>query len=109
MNEKISLILAQMAELEANLRTAVHEQESRIFFQIKGKRVEFEHSVKAAHRKLKKSFLRWLVTDRPPYAMRAADGTIVEVFEWKSEEAIAGAHGNPQVQAMWGRYAEACP
>ena len=65
MNEKISLILAQMAELEANLRTAVHEQESRIFFQIKGKRVEFEHSVKAAHRKLKKSFLRWLVTDRP--------------------------------------------
>ena len=34
MNEKISLILAQMAELEANLRMAVHEQESRIFFQI---------------------------------------------------------------------------
>ena len=33
MNEKISLILAQMAELEASLRTAVHEQESRISFQ----------------------------------------------------------------------------
>lgn len=35
MNEKISLILilAQMAELEANLRTAVHEQESSIFLQ----------------------------------------------------------------------------
>jgi hypothetical protein len=49
-----------------------------------------------------------LVTDRPPYAMRAADGTIVEVFEWKSEEAIAASHKNSQVQAMWGRYAEAC-
>ena len=49
-----------------------------------------------------------LATDRPPYAMRAADGTIVEVFEWQSEQAIATAHENPQVQAMWGRYAAAC-
>src|SRR5881397_1239919 len=29
-----------------------------------------------------------LVTDRPPYLMRAADGTFVEVFEWKSSAAI---------------------
>lgn len=65
MNEKITLILAQMAALENDLRTAVHEQESKMFFQIKGKRVEFESSVKAAHRKLKKNFFRWLVTDRP--------------------------------------------
>ena len=49
-----------------------------------------------------------LATDRPAYAMRAADGTIVEVFEWKSVEAIAAAHDNPQVLAMWGRYAEPC-
>ena len=65
MNERISLILAQMAALEADLRTAVQEQESKMFFQIKGKRVEFESSVKAAHRKLKKNFFRWLVTNRP--------------------------------------------
>ncbi len=65
MNEKITLILAQMVALENDLRTAVHEQESKMFFQIKGKRVEFESSVKAAHRKLKKNFFRWLVTDRP--------------------------------------------
>jgi Antibiotic biosynthesis monooxygenase len=49
-----------------------------------------------------------LVTERPAYAMRAADGTIVEVFEWKSPEAIAAAHQNPQVLSMWGRYAQAC-
>jgi quinol monooxygenase YgiN len=49
-----------------------------------------------------------LATDRQPYAMRAADGTIVEVFEWSSDTAMASAHTNPQVQAMWGRYAEAC-
>ena len=36
-----------------------------MFFQINGKRVEFERSVKAAHRRLKKNFFRWLVTDRP--------------------------------------------
>jgi hypothetical protein len=46
------------------------------------------------------------VSDRPAVAMRAKDGTIVEVFEWK-DGAIAVAHEHPEVQAMWGRYAEA--
>ena len=49
-----------------------------------------------------------LATERPAYAMRAKDGTIVEVFEWKSKEAIATAHENPAVQQMWKRYGEAC-
>lgn len=65
MNENIAQILAKMAALEDELRTAVNEQESKMFFIIKGKRVEFESSVKAAHRKLKKNFFRWLVTNRP--------------------------------------------
>ena len=54
-----------MAELEDELRAAVHQQESRIFFQINGKRVEFEKSVRTAHRKLKKNVFRWLLTNRP--------------------------------------------
>ena len=49
-----------------------------------------------------------LVTDRPPYAMRSADGTIIEVFEWKSQEAIDAAHANPVVLKMWERYGEVC-
>lgn len=65
MNEKINDILLQMAELEAQLRDAVLTQESKMFFQIKGKRVEFEASVRQAHRKLKTGVLRWLVRDRP--------------------------------------------
>ena len=65
MNERIANILAQMAVLEGELRTAVHEQESRVFFRINGTRVEFERSVEAAHRRLRKNFFRWLVTDRP--------------------------------------------
>jgi quinol monooxygenase YgiN len=38
-----------------------------------------------------------LATERVPYAMRSADGTIIEVFEWKSKEAIEAAHTNPAV------------
>jgi hypothetical protein len=49
-----------------------------------------------------------LATERPPYVMRAASGTLVEVFEWKSDEAAAQAHNNPAVLAMWARFGEAC-
>ena len=49
-----------------------------------------------------------LVTDRPAVAMVAADGTVVEVFEWASKEAIEAAHANETVQALWRRYAEVC-
>ena len=65
MNDHIKDLLAQMAALEAQLRTAVQDQECRVFFQIKGKRVEFERSVIEAHRQLKTGFFRWLVTNRP--------------------------------------------
>ena len=49
-----------------------------------------------------------LVTDRPAYVMRAGDGTIVEVFEWRSAEAIEKAHANPAVLALWDEFGEAC-
>jgi quinol monooxygenase YgiN len=49
-----------------------------------------------------------LVTERQPYAMRADDGTIIEVFEWKSQAALDAAHTNPEVLKMWGRYSEVC-
>lgn len=49
-----------------------------------------------------------LVTDKPGYVMRAADGTIVEVFEWRSAEAVQQAHRNPAVQALWAEFGAAC-
>ncbi len=49
-----------------------------------------------------------LVTDRASIMMEAADGTIIEVFEWVSDEAIKNAHTNPEVLKMWGEYAEVC-
>lgn len=65
MNEKISQLLDQISALEADLLKAVQEQEASARFKIKGKRVEFEESVRQAHRGLKNSFFRWLVTNRP--------------------------------------------
>ena len=49
-----------------------------------------------------------LVTDRAPITMEAEDGTIVEVFEWKSKAAIESAHTNPAVLEMWSQYSEVC-
>ena len=49
-----------------------------------------------------------LVTNRPAYVMRAADGTVVEVFEWRSAAAIQQAHSNPAVQALWAEFSAVC-
>lgn len=49
-----------------------------------------------------------LVTDRAPIIMRARDGTIIEVSEWKSPEAIDAAHKNPNVLAMWNKFFAIC-
>ena len=49
-----------------------------------------------------------LVTDRAPTIMRARDGTIIEVSEWKSHEAIDAAHKNPIVLARWNKFFESC-
>ncbi|HWM23729.1 MAG TPA: antibiotic biosynthesis monooxygenase [Chthoniobacterales bacterium] len=49
-----------------------------------------------------------LVTDRVPVIMRAKDGTIIEVSEWKSHEAIEEAHQNPRVLAMWDKFFALC-
>ena len=43
----------------------------------------------------------------PATAMQAADGTVVEVFEWQ-DGAVAKAHADPRVLAMWARFGEVC-
>ncbi len=49
-----------------------------------------------------------LVSERPAYVMRGAGGTIVEVFEWASAEAIRRAHSNAAVGALWAEFAAVC-
>jgi len=48
-----------------------------------------------------------LATDHPVTICRAADGPIVEVFEWEAG-AIERAHANPVVGELWKRYNAAC-
>lgn len=50
---------------------------------------------------------RGLATDMPVTAMRAQDGTIVEVFEW-AEGALPKAHTDPELARLWERYYAAC-
>lgn len=49
-----------------------------------------------------------LVSARPPMVMRAADGTLVEVFEWLSPQSIDRAHDNAAVQALWSEFLAVC-
>lgn len=49
-----------------------------------------------------------LVTERAPAIMRAKDGTLIEVSEWKSRAAIEAAHQNPNVLAMWNKFFVLC-
>ena len=65
MNQHIQQLLDQITVLEDDLRNALNEQPSTIFFQINGKRVKFEKNMQETHRRLKLNFFRWLVTDRP--------------------------------------------
>ena len=49
-----------------------------------------------------------LATDHPATVLKAADGSVVEIFEWVSADAIDRAHANPAVMALWARFAAAC-
>ena len=49
-----------------------------------------------------------LATDRPPLLLHAASGAFIEIFEWRSEEAITQAHDNPAVLALWTRFGACC-
>jgi hypothetical protein len=49
-----------------------------------------------------------LATAREPVIASAADGTVVEVFEWVSEKAVELAHADESVRALWARFEQAC-
>jgi hypothetical protein len=65
MNENIRRLLDQMATLDDDLRKAIQEQEASASAQFRGKRAEFETSIRDTHRRLKQGFFHWLVTNRP--------------------------------------------
>ncbi len=42
-----------------------------------------------------------LATAHPVIRMAAADGTLLEIFEWAQEDAVSQAQGNQAVQEIW--------
>ena len=68
-----------------------------------GKAKELKALVRKHHTELLKE---GLVTARKPVLMQGVDGTVVEVFEWKSSQAMKDAHQNEAVQQMWQEFSE---
>ena len=71
MDDKIRHLLVQISALENELSSALHDREERLYYHIKGRKVEFERSIRETHRKLKRGILRWIVTDRPQNLLTA--------------------------------------
>ena len=69
MNEKIKIIVNKIHELEEELRTLLYEQQSQFSYKIAGKRVEFEKSIREAHKKLKTSWFYWFITVSPKHLL----------------------------------------
>jgi quinol monooxygenase YgiN len=49
-----------------------------------------------------------LITDFPAIVLKSKDGCYLEIFEWKSQEAINQAHQNENVMKLWKRFDEVC-
>lgn len=47
-----------------------------------------------------------LLTERESVLLRAANGTYVEIFEWRDEAAARSAHDHAEVGALWDAMAE---
>lgn len=65
MNDRLHQLLARMSALEDEVAAAIEEQQSKVFFEIKGKRIEFDAAVREKHRRLRSGWLHWLLTYRP--------------------------------------------
>ncbi len=60
MNDRIRHLIAQLEAAEKDLEKALQERQVHLNFSIKGKRVEFEKSVKEGHKQVKIGLMKWL-------------------------------------------------
>ncbi|TXH27874.1 MAG: hypothetical protein E6Q96_06015 [Cyclobacteriaceae bacterium] len=70
-----------------------------------GKDGALKHLIKTHVARLRKE---GLASDREPILMISKSGVIIEIFGWKTKEAIDAAHTNATVQKMWAEYEEVC-
>jgi len=67
LNEKIKNLVDKIYKLEDEIRTLLLEQQSNFSYKIAGKRIEFEKSIREAHKKLKTSLFYWFITISPKH------------------------------------------
>jgi hypothetical protein len=60
MDERVRTLLNQISELEDELRSALHDQQTRVLYRIEGKRIEFEQGIREAQAKLRLGVFKWL-------------------------------------------------
>jgi hypothetical protein len=65
MDDRIRQILAQINALEDEMQSELSAQGSRWFYQIQGKRIEFERTIRETHRGIRMSIIHWFMTVRP--------------------------------------------
>jgi hypothetical protein len=65
MDDRIRQILDQINALEDEMQSELSAQGSRWFYQIQGKRIEFERSIRETHRSIKMGIIHWFMTVRP--------------------------------------------
>jgi hypothetical protein len=65
MNNRISQLVEQITALEDELKVVLEEQQSRLRYQVEGRRVVFEQAIHDAHRRVKLGVFRWFLTVRP--------------------------------------------
>jgi hypothetical protein len=71
------------------------------FATYKPKPAQEEALMKLVERHLPKLRELGFATDRENYIARSQDGTIIEVFEWASMNAVNAAHQHPAVSDIW--------
>lgn len=60
MQEDIRRLVAQIGELEAQLRERLHRQEERLLYRVEGGRIRFASAVREQHRGMQVHVLHWL-------------------------------------------------
>jgi hypothetical protein len=71
MSERIRGLVQQIHDLEEELRTALHQQEDQVLYEIEGRRVRFKSFVKDAHKQLKTGLVPWFVASSLRNALSA--------------------------------------
>jgi hypothetical protein len=60
MNEQIKQLLTEIAGLEEELATRIHEQQETLHYRIEGSKIRFEENLRKIHHELKTGILPWL-------------------------------------------------